>query len=143
MSDFFPGFEPTQTSVYVTTTQAAHGAGVTIYSGGGTALPPRESTSDTSAKTVVVGSNNVEEKNLLPKYSSQAKQVGGDHYKQTTLQPWDVVSAWSLDPWSANVVKYIQRFHRKNGKEDLQKALHYLEYLIDNYDTVKKKYYKE
>ena len=143
MSDFFPGFEPTQTSVYVTTTQAAHGVEATVYSGGGTALQPRESISDTSVKTVVDGSNNVEEKNLLQKYSSQAKQVGGDHYKQTTLQPWDVVSAWGLDPWSANVVKYIQRFHRKNGKEDLQKAAHYLEYLIDNYDLVKKKYYKE
>ena len=143
MSDFFPGFEPTQTSVYVTTTQAAHGVEATVYSGGGTARQPQGNISDTNVKTVVDGNNNVEEKNLLQKYSSQAKQVGGDHYKQTTLQPWDVVSAWGLDPWSANVVKYIQRFHRKNGKEDLQKAVHYLEYLIDNYDTIKKKYYKE
>ena len=143
MSDFFPGFEPTLTSQSTKTTEAVHDALVSIYRGEGLVPPLQESINVTSAKTVVDGSNNVEEKNLLQKYSNQAKQVGGDHYKQTTLQPWDVISAWSLDPWSANVVKYIQRFHRKNGKEDLQKALHYLEYLIDNYDTVKKKYYKE
>ena len=80
---------------------------------------------------------------MLPKYSNQAKQVGGDHYKQTALQPWDVISAWSLDPWLANVVKYVQRHQRKNGREDLLKAVHYLEYVIENYDLVKSKYYKE
>jgi hypothetical protein len=92
---------------------------------------------------VVDGNNNEGVNQLLPKYSNQAKQVGGDHYKQTTLQPWDVISAWSLDPWLANVIKYVQRHQRKNGREDLLKAVHYLEYVIENYDLVKSKYYKE
>ncbi len=143
MSDFFPGFEPTQTSQSQGIIGAAQDVVASIYKGVDSVRPSPESISVTSVKTVVDGNNNEGVNQLLPKYSNQAKQVGGDHYKQTTLQPWDVISAWSLDPWSANVVKYIQRFHRKNGKEDLQKALHYLEYLIDNYDTVKKKYYKE
>jgi hypothetical protein len=68
------------------------------------------------------------------------KQIGGDHY-QGQIQPWDAIMAWELDPWLANVVKYVQRHGRKNGKEDLQKALHYLEYAIENYDLIKEKYY--
>lgn len=68
------------------------------------------------------------------------QQVGGDHYKKA-IQPWDIFLAWGLDPWSANVVKYILRFPHKNGKEDLEKAKHYVEYLIDNYDEVHNKYY--
>jgi len=67
-------------------------------------------------------------------------QVGGDHY-QKSIQPWDIFLAWGLDPWAANVVKYILRFPHKNGKEDLEKAKHYVEYLIDNYDEVHNKYY--
>ena len=68
------------------------------------------------------------------------KQIGGDHY-QAEIQPWDAIMAWKLDPWLANVVKYVQRHGRKNGIEDLQKALHYLEYAIENYDKIKENYY--
>ena len=143
MSDFFPGFEPTLTSQSTKTTEAVHDALVSIYRGEGLVPHSQESTNAINAKTAVDGNNKEGVNQLLPKYSNQAKQVGGDHYKQTTLQPWDVISAWSLDPWLANVVKYVQRHQRKNGKEDLEKAVHYLEYVIANYDTVIKKYYKE
>lgn len=79
---------------------------------------------------------------MLKQKLDASKQIGGDHYLGT-IQPWDAIIAWGLDPWSANVVKYIQRFPKKNGKQDLEKALHYLEYLIQNYDTIRTKYYKE
>lgn len=143
MSDFFPGFEPTRTSQSQGITGAVQDALVSIYKEEGLVRPSQESISVTSAKTVVAGNNKEGVNQLLPKYSNQAKQVGGNHYKETTLQPWDVISAWSLDPWLANVVKYVQRHQRKNGKEDLEKAVHYLEYVIANYETVIKKYYKE
>ena len=143
MSDFFPGFEPILTSASTKTTEAVPAAVASIYKGVGAVPRSLESTNAINAKTVVVGNNKEGVNQLLPKYSNQAKQVGGDHYKQTTLQPWDVISAWSLDPWLANVVKYVQRHQRKNGKEDLLKAVHYLEYVIANYETVIKKYYKE
>ena len=68
------------------------------------------------------------------------QQVAGNHYKNT-IQPWDIFLAWGLDPWAANVVKYILRFPHKNGKEDLEKAKHYIEYLLENYDDVHTKYY--
>jgi hypothetical protein len=143
MSDFFPGFEPTRTSQSQGIIGAAQDVVASIYKGVDSVHPLPESISVTSAKTVVDGNNKEGVNQLLPKYSNQAKQVGGNHYKETTLQPWDVISAWSLDPWLANVVKYVQRHQRKNGKEDLEKAVHYLEYVIANYDTVIKKYYKE
>lgn len=72
-----------------------------------------------------------------------SKQVAGDHYQQGNIQPWDIISDWRLDFWSANVLKYLLRFPYKNGKEDLEKAMHYLEYLINNYDDVKEKYYMD
>ena len=143
MSDFFPGFEPTLTSQSTKTTEAVHDALVSIYREEGLVPHSQESTNAINAKTAVGGNNKEGVNQLLPKYSNQAKQVGGNHYKETTLQPWDVISAWSLDPWLANVVKYVQRHQRKNGKEDLEKAVHYLEYVIANYETVIKKYYKE
>jgi hypothetical protein len=142
MSDFFPGFEPTRTSPSQGITGAVQDALVSIYKGEGLVPPSQESISVTSAKTAVDGNNKEGVNQLLPKYSNQAKQVGGNHYKETTLQPWDVISAWSLDPWLANVVKYVQRHQRKNGREDLEKAVHYLEYVIENYDLVKSKYYE-
>jgi hypothetical protein len=71
------------------------------------------------------------------------KQVGGDHYKKTSIEPWDVFLDWQLDPWLCNVLKYCQRHHRKNGKQDLEKAKHYLEFVLTNYDLVVDKYYKK
>ena len=73
----------------------------------------------------------------------KSEQVGGDHYQKAALQPWDIFLAWGLDPWAANVVKYILRFPHKNGLEDLQKAKHYVEFLIQHYEEVYEKYYRE
>ena len=72
-----------------------------------------------------------------------AKQVGGTHYKGATFQPWDIFMQYGLDPWSANVVKYILRFPKKAGKQDLEKAKHYIEFLLANYEEVNEIYYKE
>ena len=69
------------------------------------------------------------------------KQIGGNHYQVAAIQPWDIMAAYKLDPWSANVVKYILRFPYKAGRQDLEKAKHYIEYLITHYDDVKDGYY--
>ncbi|CAB4157664.1 SaV-like [uncultured Caudovirales phage] len=58
-----------------------------------------------------------------------ARQVGGDHYKRAH-QPWEIIEEWGLDYWAGNVVKYVLRYKFKNGVEDLEKARHYLDYLI-------------
>jgi hypothetical protein len=58
-----------------------------------------------------------------------SRQVGGTHYKRAH-QPWEIIEEWGLDYWAGNVVKYILRYKFKNGVEDLEKARHYLDYLI-------------
>ena len=75
--------------------------------------------------------------------SVKSGQVGGDHYQKGALQPWDIFLAWGLDPWAANVVKYTLRFPHKNGKEDLLKAKHYIDFLVEHYDEVHEKYYEK
>jgi len=62
--------------------------------------------------------------------SVRDKQVAGTHY-QKAIQPWDIISEWRLDFWEGNVVKYILRWKDKDGVQDLKKAKHYLEYLIE------------
>lgn len=76
------------------------------------------------------------------KQSAAARQHGGDHYKGTEIQSWDVFLDWGLDPWACNVIKYVQRHRKKAGKDDLEKAKHYLEFMIENYDGIGNKYYK-
>ena len=58
------------------------------------------------------------------------KQVGGDHYKAAGVSPWDIIEAADLDFFEGNALKYLLRYKRKNGVEDLEKAKHYIEYLI-------------
>ena len=70
-----------------------------------------------------------------------SRQVGGSHYKKG-IQPWTIAMDWGLDPWSQNVVKYILRFPYKNGKEDLEKLRHYVDFLIENHDEIVSTYYR-
>ena len=63
------------------------------------------------------------------------KQVGGDHYLKA-IQPWDIIRAWDLNYWEGNIVKYVLRHQGKGKVEDLEKAKHYLEYLIEHYNEL-------
>jgi hypothetical protein len=58
-----------------------------------------------------------------------SRQVAGSHYKRAH-QPWEIIDEWELCYYSGNVLKYLLRYKYKNGVEDLEKAKHYLEYLI-------------
>ena len=58
-------------------------------------------------------------------------QHGGDHYKKKSIQPWDYVAVNNLGFFEGNAIKYITRHKDKNGVEDLKKAIHYLEKLIE------------
>ena len=57
--------------------------------------------------------------------------VGGNHYESNSIQPIDFILANHLDWNEANAVKYICRHRRKNGAEDVRKAIHYLEMLLE------------
>lgn len=56
-------------------------------------------------------------------------QIGGSHYK-TGIQPWEYIEANNLDFFEGNVIKYVTR-KKGNRLEDLEKAKHYIEYLIE------------
>jgi len=60
-----------------------------------------------------------------------SQQIGGDHYRQGSIQPIEYIHANSMDFFSGNVVKYITRWKYKNGLEDLKKAKHYVELLME------------
>ena len=61
------------------------------------------------------------------------KQVGGGHYKQYAIQPAQFALANGLDYAQSNAIKYIVRHKDKNGVQDLDKAIHYIELLKQYY----------
>lgn len=58
-------------------------------------------------------------------------QVGGDHYKQFKYETWDVIKDWGLGYFDGNAVKYLSRWRHKGGVNDLRKARHYIDKLIE------------
>ena len=58
------------------------------------------------------------------------KQVGGQHYKKHTIQPWHIIDEHELDFYLGNAIKYILR-DKGAQIEDLAKAVHYLERKIE------------
>lgn len=63
--------------------------------------------------------------------SANETQVGGTHYKTFTHETWDVIADWDLGYFDGNAVKYLSRWRRKGGIEDLRKAAHYIQKLIE------------
>ena len=63
--------------------------------------------------------------------SANQHQVGGSHYAQKAIQPWDYIVTNNLGYLEGNVVKYVSRWKQKGGVDDLRKAAHYLEKLIE------------
>ena len=61
-------------------------------------------------------------------------QVAGNHYKGKTVQPWDYIVANNLGYLEGNIVKYVSRWKDKGGVDDLRKARHYLDKLIEVQD---------
>mgnify|MGYP002737926182 CR=1 FL=1 len=59
--------------------------------------------------------------------SALDKQQGGSHYKDMIIQPVEFIVKNNLAFLEANVIKYVCRHRNKNGIEDLNKAIHYLE----------------
>lgn len=57
------------------------------------------------------------------------------HYTQFRIQPACFIAANNLGYFEGNVIKYVCRYNLKNGVEDLKKAQHYLEMLIEKLET--------
>lgn len=59
-------------------------------------------------------------------------QIGGDHYRARAIQPIEYCLANNLPFCEGNVIKYVTRWRERGGLEDLLKAKHYIEFLIEN-----------
>lgn len=87
-------------------------------------------------------SNSIYAKTINKEYTTpwsvaNSKQEGGSHYKQyNNLQPWDVVLKWNLGYLEGTALKYIARHRDKNGVEDIKKAIHFLEKLVEEYNNI-------
>jgi hypothetical protein len=71
--------------------------------------------------------------------SANETQVGGKHYK-TTYEHWDLCVRIPLGYLEGCTTKHVARWRKKLGIQDLQKALHYLDKLIEvsTYDNIKR-----
>ena len=59
------------------------------------------------------------------------EQHGGEHYKRYAIQPTEYIVKNKLGFCEGNVVKYVTRYKDKGGIEDLKKARHYIDMLIE------------
>ena len=67
----------------------------------------------------------------VPQKGANSKQIAGSHYSDKEIQPWDYIHANNLCYFTGNCVKYVSRWRDKGGIDDLKKAIHYLEKLIE------------
>ena len=62
---------------------------------------------------------------------ASSKQEGGSHYKEMAIQPIEFIHENSLDYFQGNVIKYISRHKSKNKQEDVKKAMHYCQLILE------------
>ena len=77
-------------------------------------------------------------KNIFDEAFPKDKQIGGSHYKSFFIQPWTFIRKNGLNPFQANVIKYVCRYKNKNGIQDLEKVIHYCELEIKKLKDGKK-----
>ena len=63
--------------------------------------------------------------------SANDRQHGGDHYRSKPIQVWDFVHRNGIGYLAGNAIKYLARYQDKGGKEDVLKARHYVEKLLE------------
>ena len=83
------------------------------------------------------------DKNMFDDAFPQDKQIGGSHYKDFPIQPYEFISKNNLSFFQGNVIKYVCRYLNKNGIEDLEKIKHYCELEIKKLKDLNDKRYKK
>mgnify|MGYP001465455805 CR=1 FL=1 len=63
------------------------------------------------------------------------RQEGGSHYKDMPIQPVEFIHKNGIGFCEGAVIKYVTRWRGKNGIEDLKKAIHMIELLIEMEDA--------
>jgi len=68
-------------------------------------------------------------------YDSLDKQIDGDHYKGMKIQPAQFINENQLLFAEGNAIKYICRHKSKGKSKDIEKAIHYLQMILErDYD---------
>ena len=62
---------------------------------------------------------------------ASSQQIGGDHYKHLAIQPFLYCEMNRLSKLEGDVVAYVTRWRKKGGVEDLRKAKHSIDLLIE------------
>ena len=76
---------------------------------------------------------NVADIKALPQFSGVNPldlQQGGNHYKDLTIQPVEYIHKNGIAYLEGNVIKYVTRHGAKNGAEDIKKAIHYCQLIL-------------
>lgn len=76
----------------------------------------------------------VYQETVTPRADSQ--QYGGAHYKEMPIQPWAAMEAWLTTEafkgfLRGNAIKYLARADKKGGIDDIKKARHYVDKLVE------------
>lgn len=58
-------------------------------------------------------------------------QIGGSHYKDLQMQPIVLITKANCDFIQGCIIKYISRYKSKNGKQDIEKCIHYAQLAIE------------
>jgi hypothetical protein len=75
-------------------------------------------------------SDGMTEMYLEEEVTALQKQVGGAHYAEMAFQPIEFITANNLSFLEGNIIKYVCRHKKKNGADDIKKAMHYCELLL-------------
>ncbi len=67
----------------------------------------------------------------LNKISALSTQVGGGHYKDFAIQPVEYIHKNKIPFIEGCAIKYLTRWRDKGGIEDLKKARHFIDMLIE------------
>ena len=63
--------------------------------------------------------------------SALKKQIGGSHYKNRGIQPAEFCHSNNVPKLEGDAIYYVLRWREKGGLQDLRKAIHTIEILID------------
>jgi hypothetical protein len=63
--------------------------------------------------------------------TASKSQVGGGHYRDLAIQPSEFIHRNRLGWCEGNAIKYVCRHRNKNGRQDIEKAIHYLQLLLE------------
>lgn len=60
------------------------------------------------------------------------RQVGGSHYR-SEMQHWDLISLYGVGYLEGCATKYVMRWKKKGGVQDIEKSSHYIQKVMDNH----------